>query len=142
MFTINSYSDRIPEAFGEISDRLDVPIMISERHFGSLEAPLAGMPNCVVETEAERSDAVRIYQEDVAAKPWCVGTHYFTLYDKSSLGRPDGENYNQGVVDTTNALYEETADGVRTAHERLYRVADGELDPFDDEPDYLHDLYL
>ena len=31
---------------------------------------------------------------------------------------------------------------VWTAHERLYRVADGELDPFDDEPDYLHDLYL
>ena len=51
MFTINSYSDRIPEAFGEISDRLDVPIMIGEWHFGSLEAPLAGMPNCVVETE-------------------------------------------------------------------------------------------
>jgi hypothetical protein len=142
VFIINSYSDRIPEAFGEISDRLDVPIMIGECHFGSLEAPLAGMPNCVAETEAERGDAFRIYQEDAAAKPWCVGTHYFTLYDKSSLGRPDGENYNQGVVDTTNALSEETADGVRTAHERLYRVFDGELDPFDDEPDYLHDLYL
>jgi len=42
VFTINSYSDRIPEAFGEISDRLDVPIMIGEWHFGSLEAPPRG----------------------------------------------------------------------------------------------------
>ncbi len=37
--------------------------------------------------QAERAKAYRVYIEDAAANPYCVGAHWFTLYDESALGR-------------------------------------------------------
>ena len=92
--------------------------------------------------QADRGRAYRVYLEQAAAQPWCVGVHYFTLYDQSALGRPDGENYNIGFLDVCNRPYEPLIRAARASHDRLYAVAAGGLEPFDDAPDYLPRLFL
>ncbi|HXK95129.1 MAG TPA: hypothetical protein PKV38_15760, partial [bacterium] len=79
--------------------------------------------------------------EDAAANPCCVGTHYFTLYDQSAMGRFDGENYNIGFVDVCNQPYVPLADAARKCHERLYALAAGQAQPYTDEPEYLPRLF-
>jgi hypothetical protein len=91
--------------------------------------------------QASRGKAFRVYLEDAAAKPWCVGVHYFTLYDQSALGRFDGENYQIGFLDVCNRPYGPLADAARESHERLYQVASGLVAPYDDEPEYLPLLF-
>lgn len=137
VFTFNSYTRQVPDRLAGVAERLEVPILVGEWHFGSIEAPLPGLANQNVRTEADRAAAFRIYQEDAAAKPWCVGSHWFTLYDKSALGRFDGENYNQAFLDVCHRPYDEMQAGARATHERLYDLARGDIDPFDDEPAYL-----
>ena len=121
---------------------LDMPIMVGEWHFGALDAglPAAGIGH--VPDQLARGQAYRVYVEDAAAKPWCVGVHYFTLYDQSAIGRFDGENYNIGFVDTCSRPYPALAAAARLSHERLYQVAAGELAPYDDAPEYLPLLFM
>ena len=86
--------------------------------------------------------AFRYYLEGAAALPWCVGVHYFTLYDKSAIGRFDGENYNIGFLDVCNQPYEPLAKAARNSHILLYRVAAGEIKPYDVPPEYLSLLFM
>ena len=102
--------------------------------------PASGLGH--VRDQQARGKAYRVYVEDAAAKPWCVGVHYFTLYDESAMGRHDGENYNIGFLDVCNRPYEPLAGAARASHERLYRVAAGELRPYDEAPEYLPKLFL
>jgi len=95
-----------------------------------------------VPDQAGRGKAYRIYLEDAAAKPWCVGVHYFILYDQSALGRFDGENYNIGFLDVCNRPYDALCEAARASHERLYAVASGEMAAYNDEPVYLPMVFL
>ncbi|MDX2160265.1 MAG: hypothetical protein SF162_02970 [bacterium] len=141
VFSLNCYDVRVNPALESISSRLNRPILIGEWHFGALDAGLPASGIGRVRDQAARGQAIRIYIEDAAAKPWCVGVHYFTLYDQSALGRFDGENYNIGLVDTCHRPYPAITTAARTTHERLYPVASGDLPPFDDAPDYLPRLF-
>jgi hypothetical protein len=71
-----------------------------------------------------------------------VGAHYFTLYDQSALGRFDGENYNIGFLDVCNRPYEPLAQAARASHERLYEVAVGQIQPYEDAPEYLPLIFM
>jgi hypothetical protein len=95
-----------------------------------------------VRDQKARGQAYRVYIEDAASKPWCVGVHWFTLYDQSALGRFDGENYNIGFLDVCNRPYPEMVDAARASHERLYHVATGTTPPYSDSPEYLPMLFL
>ncbi|MEI8196764.1 MAG: hypothetical protein WCI73_12770, partial [Phycisphaerae bacterium] len=66
--------------------------------------------------------------------------HYFQMYDQSALGRYDGENYNIGFVDVCNQPYEELAWAARNSHERVYKVALGEIPAVEEIPEYLPPL--
>ena len=143
VFSINCYRERVPDDTGErIAAVADRPVMIGEWHFGALDVGLPASGIGHVRTQEDRGRAYRAYLEDAAAKPWCVGVHYFTLYDQSALGRFDGENYNIGFVDTCHRPYEPLVQAARESHERLYRVALGEVEPFGDAPEYLPRLFL
>ncbi len=143
VFSMNCYRRRLPaEEMQQISQMLDRPIMIGEWHFGALDAGLPASGIGRVRDQAARGQAYRVYLEDAAAKPWCVGVHYFILYDQSALGRFDGENYNIGFLDVCNRPYEELCRAARASHERLYEVASGSQPPFADEPEYLPMLFL
>jgi len=143
VFSMNCYKQKVlAEEMARINALLGMPIMVGEWHFGALDAglPAAGIGH--VPDQVGRGQAFRVYLEDAAAQPWCVGVHYFTLYDQSAIGRFDGENYNIGFVDTCSRPYAPLAAAARLSHERLYQVASGEAAPYDDAPEYLPLLFV
>jgi hypothetical protein len=143
VFSMNCYRKRLPEGeMAQISALLNLPILVGEWHFGALDAGLPASGIGHVPDQAARGKAYRVYVEDAAAKPWCVGVHFFTLYDESAIGRFDGENYNIGFLDVCNRPYEALCRAARATHRRMYRVAAGESQPYDQEPEYLPMLFL
>jgi len=143
VFSMNCYRKRLPaEEMARVHKLLGLPIMIGEWHFGALDVGLPASGIGHVPDQEGRGKAFRFYLEDAAEKPWCVGVHYFILYDQSAIGRFDGENYNIGFLDVCNRPYELLAKAARTSHERLYQVAAGELEPFKDAPEYLPMLFM
>jgi hypothetical protein len=142
VFSMNCYDTRVRSVeMAKIAALLKMPVMVGEWHFGALDVglPAAGIGH--VRTQEDRGRAYRVYVEDAAAKPWCVGVHYFILYDQSALGRFDGECYNIGFLDVCNRPYEPLCTAARASHERLYDVATGKLQPYDDAPEYLPKLF-
>jgi len=142
VFSMNCYRQRVSaEQMSRVAEILNRPIMIGEWHFGALDVGLPASGIGHVPDQESRGKAFRIYLEDAAAKPWCVGVHYFTLYDQSAMGRGDGENYQIGFLDVCNRPYKPLAEAARASHERMYQVAVGEAEPYDDEPRYLPLLF-
>jgi hypothetical protein len=138
VYSMNCYRPRVPAADLErISTLLDRPTMIGEYHFGALDVGLPASGIGRAPDQVGRGKAYRVYTEDAAAQPSCVGTHYFILYDQSALGRFDGENYNIGFVDICNRPYDAPCSAARATHERIYEVAAGQVEPYADAPEYL-----
>jgi len=143
VFSVNGYDQRVrTAALASLSQTLDRPIMIGEWHFGALDVGLPASGIAHVRDQQTRGQAYRVYLEDAAAQPWCVGAHYFTLYDESALGRFDGENWNTGFLDVCNRPYEPLVSAARATHEQLYSVAQGDAQPFNEEPEYLPRLFF
>ncbi len=142
VFSVNGYQRRVRPELTEVSERVGAPVMVGEWHFGALDVGLPASGIGHVRDQRGRGQAYRVYLEDAAAKPWCVGVHWFTLYDESALGRFDGENWNIGFVDVCNRPYEELCAAARASHERMYEVAMGRVEPYDEEPEYLPMLFL
>jgi len=142
VFSINCYMDTVPKSFTEeIDELLGLPVMIGEWHFGALDVGLPSSGIGHLKNQEDRAKAYRIYLEDAAANPQCVGTHWFTLYDESALGRFDGENYNIGFLDVCNRPYDELSRAAIKSHERLYDVASGKTEPFFEAIEYLPKLF-
>jgi hypothetical protein len=143
VFSMNNYAARVRAADMEkIAAMLRMPVMVGEWHFGAHDVGLPASGIGHVPTQEDRGRAYRVYLEDAAAKPWCVGVHYFIMYDQSALGRFDGECYNIGFLDVCNRPYEPLSAAARASHERMYDVATGRVAPFDDAPEYLPRLFL
>jgi hypothetical protein len=143
VFSLNCYQEKLPLATAEkISSLVKMPVMVGEWHFGALDAGLPASGIGHLRNQADRAKAYRVYLEDAAADPYCVGVHWFTLYDQSALGRFDGENYNIGFLDVCNRAYDEMGRAAIASHERMYQVAAGLAKPFNDVPEYLPKLYL
>jgi len=142
VFSMNCYRENIPhDDVKEINRLLNLPTMIGEFHFGALDVGLPATGIGHVKNQYARGQAYRFYVEDAAADPNCVGTHWFTLYDQSALGRFDGENYNIGFLDVCNKPYPEISDAARLTHEAMYDVATKKRAPFDDAPQYFQKLF-
>lgn len=143
VFSMNCYQERVPaDHTYEITRQLGMPVLIGEWHFGALDVGLPGSGIGHVRDQKARGQAFRVYVENAAALPWCVGVHYFTLYDESALGRFDGENWNIGFFDVCHHPYEPLAQAARVTHERLYQVAAGQVTPYNEAPEYLPRLFL
>ena len=142
LFSMNCYMDRVPrDVTDKIHELLEMPVIIGEWHFGALDVGLPSSGIGHLHNQTDRGKAYRVYVEDAAANPNCVGTHWFTLYDESAVGRVDGENYNIGFLDVCNKPYKELSEAGIASHERIYEVAAGEVEPYDDVPEYLPKLY-
>jgi hypothetical protein len=86
------------------------PILVSEFYMAASENR-SGNRNSrgvypVVATQAERAAAARTTLEAVARLPYVVGAEWFQYYDEARHGRPDGENFNFGLVDIDDRPYE------------------------------------
>lgn len=139
VFSINCYKEQVPaDDLKAIHELLSMPTMIGEWHMGALDVglPATGVGPRVVD-QAARAEAYRVYLENAAAIPHCVGVHHFTHYDQSALGRFDGENYNIGFYDICNRPYEVLVRAARESHTRMYPVMLGEAEPYHHAPDYL-----
>ena len=138
IYSLNNYRPKMPrETTEKINSLLNMPTMIGEWHFGALDVGLPGSGLVHVRNQGDRGRAYRIYLEDAAANPNCVGAHWFTLYDESALGRFDGENWNIGFFDVCNRPYDEMVSAALASHNRLYQIAAGQTAPFADAPEYL-----
>jgi hypothetical protein len=143
VFSMNCYREKVPYRDTEtISQMLNMPVMIGEWHFGALDVGLPASGIGHVKNQAARGQAYRVYLEDAAANPHCVGVHWFTLYDQSALGRFDGENYNIGFLDVCNRPYEALAAAAKASHERVYEVASGMVQKYSEAPTYLPKLFM
>ena len=142
VFSMNCYQEKVPiEQTDEIHSLLNMPIIIGEWHFGALDVGLPSSGIGHVHTQEDRGKAYRVYIEDAAANPNCIGTHWFTLYDQSALGRFDGENYNIGFLDVCNQPHIPICNAAIKSHEAIYDVASGKIEPLSDSPEYLPKLF-
>jgi hypothetical protein len=139
VFSMNCYEERVPQdAVKHIHDTINMPTLISAWHVGAMDAGQPASGNGPrVRDQAARGKAYRLYLEDAAGLPWCVGVHHFSHYDQPALGRWDGEAYNIGFYDICGRPYEELVQAARQAHRRMYTIALGEQQPFNNAPEYL-----
>jgi len=143
VFSLNCYQDKLPlERAKAINGMLNMPVVVGEWHFGALDVGLPASGIGHLKNQEERAKAYRVYLEDCAADPYCVGAHWFTMYDESALGRYDGENYNIGFFDVCNRPYDEIGRAAIASHERMYEVAADKVEPFTAKLEYLPKLFL
>lgn len=143
VFSMNNYREKVPyEQTKEIHDLLQMPVIIGEWHFGALDVGLPSSGIGHVRTQEDRGKAYRVYFEDAAANPYCVGVHWFILYDQSAIGRFDGENYNIGFLDICNQPHSALCNAAIKSHELMYEIAEGSAKPYDDTPEYLPKLFI
>ena len=122
----------------ELCEQLDKPMLVGEWHFGSLDAGLASAGLMGVANEGGRGKAFRVYLEQAAALPWCVGAHWFNFYDRPVLySSGSNENYHIGLLDITHRRHEELCRAARVSHERLYEIAAGRQSPYDTRVRYI-----
>ncbi|MBQ8187594.1 MAG: beta-galactosidase, partial [Clostridia bacterium] len=129
VFSFNCYSMDPTDAIENFSSLVGKPVMIGEFHFGALDRGMDATGIRGVTTQAERGAAYRYYMHKAASHPMCLGAHYFTLNDQAYLGRFDGENYQIGIIDTTQRPYEDFEAGIMQTHDEIYDVMSGRTEP-------------
>ena len=120
VFSINHYWNRA--GLGTAShSKLDVPIIITEFHFGATDRGVPGSSLSPVGNQKQRARAYANYVLSALHHPRIIGTHHFQWYDQSSAGRP-GENYQIGFLDVTDSPYPEFTDTVTALGKTLYKT--------------------
>jgi hypothetical protein len=104
---------------------VDRPALIGEFHMGALDRGLfhTGLRGTI--DQNQRAEAYRLYLTSARRNPAIVGAHWFQLYDESTTGRRDGENYQIGLIDIGDTPYPETIGAVRDTGYRLYEIREG-----------------
>jgi hypothetical protein len=129
VYSLNNYSYAVNQReIEKVRGLIDKPIVIGEFHFGT---PGRGMTPGLrqVANQEERGVAYRYYVENAAADPSIVGTHWFEWLDEPATGRFDGENYNIGLIDTTDRPYGELVRAAAETHRRIEAVHAGREKP-------------
>lgn len=134
VFSVNCYQMSPGEEMDRLGKMTGLPTIIGEYHFGALDRGLPATGLKAVATQADRGMAYHRYVESAVASPYCLGAHYFTWGDQSALGRFDGENYQIGVIDVCFNPYTEFIEGIKLAHQEMYRVMADEAKPYDKSP--------
>lgn len=122
----------------EMMDRalklVDLPMIIGEYHFGTVDRGMA-QSLWQVDSQEERGVAYRYYTEQGYSHPGLIGTAYFQWCDQDLTGRRnDGENYNCGLVDVTDRPYRHQVNAMVETAKRLYEVHAGLAEPFSQKP--------
>lgn len=101
------------------------PVLVSEFFCAAMENR-SGNSNTghllTVSTQVERATIVQEALGNFARFPNIVGTHWFQYYDEPQGGRPDGEDYNMGLVDIHDRPYEELIAAFQRSSDGLPRL--------------------
>lgn len=127
VFSINHYAPLAGTA--QLPKDADLPVMITEFHFGTLDRGVVGMSLSPVHGQAQRSRSFGAYVTAGVLHPNIVGTHWFAYSDQSTVGRPN-ENYQIGLIDITDQPYPEMTAVSQAIANQMYELRlDGESDP-------------
>jgi len=135
VFSFNSY-DLSPneELMNKISTKIDLPMIIGEYHFGTVDRGMA-QSLWQVNSQQERGVAYRYYTERAFSHPGLIGAAYFQWCDQDLTGRGnDGENYNCGLVDVTDRPYKFQVEAMMETAKNAYKIHLGETKPYDQMP--------
>jgi hypothetical protein len=101
------------------------PVLISEWFFAARQNRTGNRNNghlMTVDTQAERAAGAAAAAENFAAIPEFIGAHWFQYYDHPKGGRPDGEDYDFGLVDINDEPYRRLTAALAVANRRAYEI--------------------
>jgi hypothetical protein len=128
VYSMNCYKQDPSRVLNDVAKHVDLPIVIGEFHFGSLDSGMMATGLGAARTQKDRGLGYMHYYYDALKCKSFVGAHYFILNDQAVLGRVDGENYNIGLVDVCNRPYTDCVDVMREANDTAYDIALGKID--------------
>lgn len=100
----------------------DVPLIIGEWHFGTLDRGMFDYGICYVKDHTERADHYIRYMKAVLDHPQFVGAHWFRYRNHPNTGRSsDSANAHNGVLDVCDTPYWETIEAAREVGHNLYQ---------------------
>lgn len=108
------------------------PVLVSEWFFAARENRTGNLNNgqlMTVPTQAERAQGAMAAAQRLAREPQVVGLHWFQYYDHPQGGRPDGEDYNFGLVDIDDRPYEALTAAFSRVNPSLARIHGQGLPP-------------
>lgn len=125
VLSFNHYATDVWTSF-DYYQELGKPILIGEYGFDSLDAGLltAYVP---VRSQAERGAGYSYLTEQLAAKPYVVGSHYFQYIDEPITGRNDGETSFNGFVNVADIPYGPLVAAARKTNGRIYEIHSGRI---------------
>ena len=136
VFSINHYAPRAGTA--QLPKHADLPVMITEFHFGTLDRGVVGMSLSPVHDQTQRARSFGAYAMTGVIHPNIVGVHWFAYSDHSTVGRPN-ENYQIGLIDITDQPYPEMTEMSRRLAEHMYPAR---LKPSKDVMQAIHHLFV
>jgi hypothetical protein len=101
------------------------PVLVSEWFFAARENRTGNRNNghlMTVGTQDERAAGAAAATANFAAIPELIGAHWFMYYDHPKGGRPDGEDYDFGLVDINDRPYERLTSALALANRRALTV--------------------
>lgn len=101
------------------------PVLVSEWFFCAQQNRSGNTNNghlLTVETQSERAKGAASAAQYFASNPNIVGIHWFQYYDEPKGGRRDGEDYDMGLVDTSDHPYEGLVAALGDANRRLAEI--------------------
>lgn len=100
---------------------LNRPCLVSEFHFGTLDAGLWDGGQAPIADRNDRALAYQAYVQSVLDHPAFVGCHWYQYNDAPLTGRIlDGSNGAIGLVDVTDTPYVELSSAARTVNRSAY----------------------
>ncbi len=116
--SVNVYKRAPLRALPPESD--DKPILIGEFHFGAKDRGPFNGGLVTVSSQAERAQCYLDYLRACLESPNIVGAHWFQWMDQPLTGRGDGEDFQCGLVDVTDAPYPETIAAIQEVAAGIY----------------------
>jgi hypothetical protein len=101
------------------------PVLVAEWFFAANQNRTGNKNNghlMTVETQDERALGAAAVQQNFAAIPELIGTHWFQYYDHPKGGRPDGEDYDFGLVDINDVPYERLTEALAEVNRRVPQI--------------------
>ncbi|HEX3954262.1 MAG TPA: hypothetical protein VHW90_11860, partial [Stellaceae bacterium] len=108
------------------------PVLISEWFFAARENRTGNRNTghlMTVETQAERAAGAAAATENFARIPAVIGSHWFQYYDHPKGGRPDGEDYDFGLVDINDQPYKRLTDALSAANRQAPTIHAAAIKP-------------
>lgn len=121
-------------AFGDLAavhDLTGKPILITEFFYRVRRPDVASIPFGFPEVEMreEQADAYERYMNEMLARPFIVGVHWFKYSDQPVTGRFDGENQLIGLVDIEDEPYPLLTERMREVNGRAFAQRLGMIAP-------------